>query len=36
VLLSTAQLPYTAHNRLWMFSTLSFSATKNSITSSYL
>jgi len=32
VLLSTAQLPYTAHKRLWIFPTLSFSATKNSIT----
>jgi hypothetical protein len=32
VLLLTAKLPYTAHNRLWMFPTLSFSATKNSIT----
>jgi len=32
VLLSTAQLPYRSHNRLWTFSTLSFSATKNSIT----
>ena len=32
VLLLTAQLPYTAHNRLWMFPTLSFSPTKNSIT----
>jgi hypothetical protein len=30
VLLSTAQLPYTAHNHLWMFPTRSFSATKNS------
>jgi len=29
--LSTAQLPYTAHNRLWIFPTSSFSATKNSI-----
>jgi hypothetical protein len=25
VLLLTAQLPYTAHNRLWMFTTLLFS-----------
>ena len=32
VLLSTEQLPYTAHNRLWMFPTLYFPATKNSIT----
>jgi hypothetical protein len=32
VLLSTAQLPYTAHKRLWMFTTLSFSWTENSIT----
>ena len=32
VLLLTAQLPYTAYNCLWMFPTLSFSATKNSIT----
>jgi hypothetical protein len=32
VLLLTAQLPYTAHNHLWRFPTLSFSATKNSIT----
>jgi hypothetical protein len=32
VLLSTAQLPYTAHKRFWMLPTLSFSATKNSIT----
>ena len=30
--LLTAQLPYTAHNRLWILPTLSFSATKNSIT----
>jgi hypothetical protein len=32
VLLSTAQLPYTAHKRLWMLTTLSFSWTENSIT----
>ena len=32
VLLSTAQLPYTTHNRLWIFPTISFSTTKNSIT----
>jgi hypothetical protein len=32
VLLSSAQLPYTAHKRLWMLTTLSFSWTKNSIT----
>jgi hypothetical protein len=31
VLLSTAQLPHSAHKRLWMFTTLSFSWTKNSI-----
>jgi hypothetical protein len=32
VLLSTAKLPYTAHKRLWMFTSLSCSRTKNSIT----
>ena len=32
VLLSIAQLLYTAHSRLWMFSTLYFPATKNSVT----
>ena len=32
VLLSTAQFPYPAHNGLWIFTTLSFSATKDSNT----
>jgi hypothetical protein len=36
VLLSTAQLPYRAHNRLWMFPTFCSSATTNSITAGCL
>ena len=32
VILTPAQLPHTAHNRLWMLPTLSFSTTKDSIT----
>jgi hypothetical protein len=32
VLLSTAQINYASHNLLWIYHTISFSATKNSIT----